>query len=104
MALFEAYNMDEAECPICYETPFDDPLQTICRHIFCGECIRSILSEKPECPMCRKKCSIKQLKKPPSKDGNEEDKNENEDDGMIKFDTKLNMLIGEINKLKRDKP
>merc|ERR1712048_897865 len=69
MAAEEAFN-DEDECPICYEVPMDAPLQTPCRHIFCGECIRSILMEKAECPMCRKQVRIRQLKQPPSKDGN----------------------------------
>eukprot|EP01083_Nonionella_stella_P165389 550072_1 len=116
MALASAYNMDDAECPICYETPFDEPLQTICRHIFCGECIRSVLIVKPECPMCRKKCSVHQLKKPPSatatatgtneKEMEKKEEEEEESGGgrMIRFDTKLKRLIEQIKRLKRDKP
>merc|ERR1712129_564158 len=72
MAVEEAFNYDD-ECPICYEVPMDEPLQTPCRHIFCGECIRSILHSKPECPMCRKNVTTNQLKQPPSK-CNESDK------------------------------
>ena len=131
MALVSAYNENENECPICYETPFDAPLQTICRHIFCGECITSILREKNQCPMCRKKCSIKQLRKPPSQkqetigddnkkdkmdvDQDEDDKKEKQkkeeqeeeekkEDDLIKFDTKLNLLLDAIKKLNIEKP
>eukprot|EP01084_Bolivina_argentea_P049306 90699_1 len=100
MALVCAYNISECECPICYETPFDEPLQTICRHIFCGECIRTILSIKSECPMCRKYCTIEQLKKPPNENNNnnnnnnkmdidDDDKKEEKKGEIIKFDTKL---------------
>eukprot|EP01084_Bolivina_argentea_P067954 123671_1 len=99
MANDEAYNMEDEECPICYEAPFDEPLQTICRHIFCGECIRSILMNKPECPMCRKKCNVNQLKRPPSKNKNDKNKEEikndepekkddDDNDGTIIFDAK----------------
>merc|ERR1712190_146897 len=85
MAAEEAFN-DEDECPICYEVPMDAPLQTPCRHIFCGECIRSILMEKAECPMCRKSVMIRQLKQPPSKGGDaniiKNDKNQKEEKQM----------------------
>ena len=125
LAHFEAYNVSDQECPICYETPFDEPLQTPCRHIFCGECIKSIIEESTQCPMCRKKCTIRQLKKPPNPDNknnkkeqeqqqekkqddnNNNNNNNNNNDGdesLIKFDTKLNRLLSELNKLKRNKP
>merc|ERR1712228_78651 len=79
MAEDEAFN-DDDECPICYEVPMDAPLQTPCRHIFCGECIRSILENKAECPMCRKKVRINQLKQPPSKEQKTKNKNQQNDE------------------------
>ena len=57
----EAFGDKDGECPICFECPFDEPLQTPCRHIFCRECIISILMKR-ECPMCRSKVRINQLK------------------------------------------
>eukprot|EP01083_Nonionella_stella_P301829 1037743_1 len=59
-----AFNDRDGECPICYECPFDEPLQTPCRQVFCGECIRAILQDKQLCPMCRKPVYPQQLKKP----------------------------------------
>merc|ERR1711971_786112 len=51
----------ENECPICYEVPMDEPMQTPCKHTFCGDCIRSILENKPECPICRNNVNVNQL-------------------------------------------
>ena len=104
----EAFNNSEdAECPICYECPFDEPLQTPCRHIFCGDCIRSVLIEKPECPICRKKVTPKQLQKPPNFEKKEVQKKENEiidNDLFIRFDAKLNVLINKLKQIKENKP
>eukprot|EP00483_Globobulimina_turgida_P004075 UN04083 len=119
MATDKAYNnYANGECPICYECPLDAPLQTPCRHIFCGECIKSILLSKSECPLCRKYVDIKQLKKPPQtkqnkakneeKEMDNEDSEENEendnDKDLIKFDTKLKRLIDEIKRIKENSP
>merc|ERR1712176_1471060 len=112
MAIEEAFN-DEDECPICYEVPMDAPLQTPCRHIFCGECIRGILHNKAECPMCRKKVTIRQLKQPPSKNGDDpntnnkiekeqiEQKHDIKDD-EIRFDSKLKRLLIALTKIQNN--
>eukprot|EP01084_Bolivina_argentea_P260970 440882_1 len=97
------YNMDDKECPICFETPFDEPLQTKCRHVFCGECIKGILMDKPECPLCRNVCLISELERPLESD-NEKIMDEFEGNNSIKFDQKLRVLISELNKLKVSKP
>ena len=92
----------------------DAPLQTPCRHIFCGDCIEEVLRKKSECPICRKHVDIKWLKKPPSKeekiekvkeenDGIGEDK-EGEEEGIIRFDSKLDALMNELQRLKRERP
>jgi len=114
LALVEAFNVQEAECAICYEAPFDDPLQTVCGHMFCGECIRTVLSEKSECPMCRETCKPTQLRKPPATETAKETPKGSEDSDTkeqteesapdlvattIKFDLKLNWLISEIQRL-----
>eukprot|EP01083_Nonionella_stella_P316145 1144777_1 len=102
MAEDEAFNDRDGECPICYECPFDEPLQTPCRHVFCGECIRAILQDKQLCPMCRKPVYPQQLKKPkeeekkkkeeeeekPKEEKKEKPKEEDEGD-QIRFDSKL---------------
>eukprot|EP01084_Bolivina_argentea_P137763 242617_1 len=101
MAKKEAFNYSEdGECPICYECPFEEPLQTPCRHIFCKECIQSVLFDKSQCPMCRTKVKISQLKKPPSNNNNQKiemklENNNNNNEEEIRFDSKLKVLINE---------
>jgi len=57
----------EDECPICYKTPpLSNPMQTECGHIFCKKCIHLALEKNLNCPMCRKKCDMKKLKKLPT--------------------------------------
>ena len=109
MAEEEAFDDRDGECPICYECPFDEPLQTPCRHIFCRECIIPILEDKKECPMCRAIVNVKQLKQPKSNKHNQSDDindidNTNDTEKEIKFDSKMNRLIEEINKINREKP
>ena len=120
MAKEEAFNSNDGECPICFECPFDEPLQTLCRHIFCGECIITYInSSDAKCPLCRKPCPISSLKKPYSaekeqqeqKDNNDDDDDEeknndkeeldDDDDDEIKFDSKLKRLIIELKKIKK---
>jgi len=104
----ESYN-DVNECPICLEIP-EDPLQTPCRHIFCAECIKGVLNTKPVCPFCRAPCKPQKLKKPPKK---KEDKMESDSEpememniegSQFEFDTKLDYLMNEIEKLGRESP
>lgn len=42
----------EEECPICFEEPMTNPAATFCGHIFCKECISSIIESRHCCPMC----------------------------------------------------
>ncbi|KAF8488076.1 SNF2 family N-terminal domain-containing protein [Gautieria morchelliformis] len=56
----------EDECPVCFDT-FTDPIVTRCGHVFCAECIDSVLKQLPvedgnerrhaiaerPCPTCR---------------------------------------------------
>ena len=124
MAKEEAFGDRDGECPICFECPYDEPLQTPCRHIFCRECIVGYLQTKSECPMCRAKVKVPQLKQP--KDPNatedtendgEEKKSENSEDSedgengakdkepeSIRFDAKMNRLISELQRIRRDRP
>ena len=116
MAKRAAFNDQEnAECPICFECPLDEPLQTPCRHLFCGECLRSALMERAQCPLCRKRVDRTKLTKPFSTKQKEIDesvneKKEKETDSMpsngggIRFDAKFKVLIGELNKIRRTMP
>lgn len=47
-------------CSICADV-FTDPQRLPCGHIFCLECIKHWAAERPTCPQCRKKFSIKHL-------------------------------------------
>ena len=120
MAAEEAFADRDGECPICFECPLDDPLQTPCRHLFCRECISEILRQKNECPICRSTVNPNDLKKPKKEredDNEREELNENEevemkqnedgeDDGddIIRFDAKINRLMVELNRIQRECP
>jgi hypothetical protein len=60
-----AYGSIEDECTICLEN-FDEPLQTKCRHLFCSECVYSIINGpgNSNCPQCRAPLEAKELRKP----------------------------------------
>ena len=46
---------DEERCGICLgDIPEDDIGVTVCGHIFCYECIKTIIPQKHQCPYCRK--------------------------------------------------
>jgi len=50
------------KCAICNE-PFIDPVETICHHLFCCQCLnRWIDNDKSTCPTCRKIISRNTLK------------------------------------------
>ena len=101
MAKEEAFGDRDGECPICMECPYDEPLQTPCRHIFCKECIVGYLQTKPECPMCRAKTTVPQLKQlmdPDQKKKEQSDDAKNDDNAgngdhaetdNIRFDSKM---------------
>ena len=131
MAEEEAFEDRNGECSICFECPFDDPLVTPCRHTFCRECIIEALQHSAVCPMCRAPTQIRNLMKPKvtesepdgdsesksgwkldaksdSKSNDKEEADDNvpdvDDDGNIRFDSKLKRLIAELRALRRDKP
>lgn len=41
-------------CPVCFENILVNPVETLCGHTFCKECLNSWLSRENSCPMCRK--------------------------------------------------
>ena len=72
----EAYNANE-ECSICIEV-LEEPLQTPCRHVFCGDCIKPhIITQGERCPICRKPIKLKDLKIPKGYEKKEPPKIEN---------------------------
>ncbi len=49
-------DLSDEECAICLET-MDNPVATICGHVFCRACIEahlSIMQENNSCPICRR--------------------------------------------------
>ncbi|XP_060696853.1 RING finger protein 151 [Hemiscyllium ocellatum] len=52
--LFENVPDPEFICTICHGV-LKDPVELICQHVFCRGCILKWLTEKQECPYCRKK-------------------------------------------------
>jgi len=105
----EAFNKNE-ECPICLEV-VEEPLQTPCRHVFCGGCIRShIMSRGERCPICRKPCKVKDLKIPKGFEKEAEvsvGEKKKAPAGSLRrviFDSKLKVLIANLERIRSEKP
>ena len=57
---------DYLNCPICFTKYKDTDIQfsiSKCGHILCNNCWLKWLKTKMECPLCKKKCRIKTLKR-----------------------------------------
>ena len=46
-------NQIESNCPVCIDVMVS-PCKLPCGHIFCYECLESVMDTKPKCPLCRK--------------------------------------------------
>ena len=60
------YNQLEDECVVCL-SEFNQPLQTKCGHLFCADCILSVIdmeSPEPTCPQCRARVTKSTLRRP----------------------------------------
>jgi SNF2 family DNA or RNA helicase len=80
----------DEECSICMEQ-FNNPVLTVCGHLFCCECLKASLNIKKTCPTCRKDLTdmelilVKKQNKPI------------EDNPLIqKYGSKLGFLITKI--------
>eukprot|EP01083_Nonionella_stella_P142469 440904_1 len=65
MSLFlEPEIAKQYECTICFEI-YKEPVQLGCEeHLFCNQCIKTLISENGRsfhCPLCRKKCHSKSV-------------------------------------------
>ena len=88
---------EEETCGICLdEIPDSDIGVTDCGHLFCYQCIKTVVTQKHECPYCRKNLNnnaVKlisfEIKK--KKEVNKEQKNK--DDLINEFGTKLANII-----------
>uniref|UniRef100_A0A7N8YGM2 Zinc-binding protein A33-like n=1 Tax=Mastacembelus armatus TaxID=205130 RepID=A0A7N8YGM2_9TELE len=52
-----AFYSEDLTCSIC-QTLFTDPVNLLCGHSFCRQCITDVLSVKQQCPHCRTDVSI----------------------------------------------
>ena len=50
----------ELRCPVCLSL-MGDPTQCPCGHVFCKDCIGQALKIAKHCPLCRKKCTKREL-------------------------------------------
>ncbi|KFA71913.1 hypothetical protein S40288_08747 [Stachybotrys chartarum IBT 40288] len=50
----------QRKCTLCLEE-LKDPAATQCGHVFCWECIGDWVSEKPECPLCRRAAMVQHI-------------------------------------------
>ena len=45
-------------CPICFDN-LQNPSVTLCGHVYCTECITMATRSTKQCPICRKKLTVK---------------------------------------------
>lgn len=101
---FENNYIDEIlkePCGICADK-IEDGILTKCKHIFCLECMNTLLNEykQDSCPYCRTKMNPKDLKKLSINKVNDEDEEKSkEDNDNNKYGSKMNYLIKNINKI-----
>ena len=131
IATREAFNANELECTICLDFR-EDPLQTVCNHLFCGECIKSVLSQVTSqrvCPLCRHELKISDLHVPflsaeerkaveDEKKKKAEDEKRKKEEKLVQdralgvvdsiqsivMDSKLKVLIRELQRVRREDP
>jgi E3 ubiquitin-protein ligase RNF5 len=41
------------DCSICFEVPFEDPVVTLCGHLFCWSCLHRWMTQHATCPVCK---------------------------------------------------
>lgn len=117
-----SFNAMGSECSICLDV-MDNPVQTICRHAFCLECIMAIINgplERCRCPQCRQTLNQKSLFKPkfevPKKKEGEGEPEKKEEEGekvekteeeggkveKVVMNAKIEQLMKELKKLKEE--
>lgn len=51
-------NFSDKKCPICFDA-LKNPSVTLCGHVFCTECLQAAVRTSKQCPICRKKMTLK---------------------------------------------
>jgi len=41
------------DCSICFEVPLEDPVVTMCGHLFCWSCLHRWMAQHATCPVCK---------------------------------------------------
>lgn len=50
------YSVDDGNCPVCLGSyTGNEPMITVCGHIFCNPCITEVLKSSRQCPVCRQR-------------------------------------------------
>lgn len=91
-------------CGICSDK-IEDGILTECNHIFCYNCIDTLLNiyEQDKCPYCRKIIKKNKIKKLNINILKDEDKHIDDNDNN-KYGSKMNYLIKNINKIIKERP
>ena len=52
-------------CSICHDPLMDPVVEPECRQMFCHECLRTWLAQRPSCPQCQQPTDITRIMLPP---------------------------------------
>ena len=67
---------------------------TICKHIFCANCIETVIQQQHKCPMCRTDLPmVERTLVIPAQEGDKEDDNPNSLEKMGESSSKLDALL-----------
>lgn len=89
-----AFANPEDDCVVCLES-FTKPVQLLtCNHVFCSTCLLALSKIKTQCPMCRIQFSTPIKVTTPWQTTEQEEKKENQPDGLISQRDFKNLLEG----------
>lgn len=91
----------QEDCPVCMDIIFSETARiTICKHIFCMNCIETVIRTQQKCPMCRtqlsspEKCLVAPAVEVKQEDENEGNSLKNMGESSSKLDALVRILEG----------
>ena len=51
-------SFSDKKCPVCFDT-LSNPSVTLCGHVFCTECLQTVVKSSKLYPICRRKLTVK---------------------------------------------